>query len=384
MNRRGPGEGSVFQRADGRWAAVVDLGIKGGKRRRKTIYGKTRKEAADKLKAAIRAQQDGLRHAGNDRQTVGQYLNWWLATVVPTSVRPTTARSYSVNVRCHLVPELGHIQLVKLGPLDVQAMINNKLASGLSPRSVQYAHAVLRRALGSAERWGLIPRNVARLVDGPRVTRPEVVPFTPEEARRFLEGARESRLYALYAVAMAVGLRQGEALGLHWRDVDLETGTLRVRITLQRIGGEVLFLPPKSARSNRVVGLPPVCVDALRVHRRQQLEQRMAAGPAWQEHGLVFTSRTGTPLDARRQVRDFAAVCDRAGLGHRRMHDLRHTCATLLLTQNVHPRIVMEVLGHSQISLTMNTYSHVLPSLLRVAADTMEDVLRPHGSEAAR
>jgi integrase len=211
--------------------------------------------------------------------------------------------------------------------------------------------------------------------------RPEVVPFDPREARLFLDAARQSRLYALYAVAVAVGLRQGEALGLHWQDVDLEGGTLRVRTTVQRIGSEVLFMPPKSARSKRVVGLPPVCVEALRAHRRAQLEQRMALGPAWQEHGLVFTSGIGTPLDARRQVRDFAAVCDRAGLGHRRMHDLRHTCASLLLAQNVHPRIVMEVLGHSQISLTMNTYSHVLPSLMRDAANLMEGVLRPHKAD---
>jgi integrase len=367
----------VFQRADGRWAGVIDFGHRGGRRRRKTVYGRTRREAAEKLNGAVRAHDDGVLPADADRRTVGQYLEWWVTTVVPPSVRPTTARSYATNVRRHLIPEIGEIQLAKLGPADVQAMINAKLASGLRPRTVQYIHAVLRRALGHAERWGLVGRNVAKLVDGPRVVRPEVVPFTPDEARLFLKAARESRLYALYAVAITVGLRQGEALGLHWQDVDLDAGTLRVRTTVQRIGREVLFLPPKSARSKRVVGLPPVCVEALRAHRRQQLEQHMAAGPEWQDLGLVFTSRVGTPVDARRQARDFETVCTRAGLGHRRMHDLRHTCASLLLAQNVHPRIVMEVLGHSQISLTMNTYSHVLPSLLRDAANLMETMLRP-------
>lgn len=300
MSRRGQGEGSVFQRADGRWAAVIDLGVRGGRRRRKTVYGRTRREAAEKLKAAVRAHDDGLLPAEADRRTVAHYLEWWVTTVVPPSVRPTTARSYATNVRCHLIPELGDIQLAKLGPVDVQTMINAKLASGLKPRTVQYMHAILRRALGHAERWGLVSRNVAKLVDGPRVVRPEVVPFTPEEARRFLDAARENRLYALYAVAIAVGLRQGEALGLHWQDIDLDAGTLRVRTTVQRIGKEVLFLPPKSARSKRIVGIPPVCVEALRAHRRQQLEQRMAAGPDGKTSGWPSPrvwGRRWTPAD---------------------------------------------------------------------------------------
>ena len=377
--RRGHGEGSIHERADGRWAGVVELGWENGKRRRKYCYGKTRREVAEKMTRLLATQQQGLSPT-DERQRVGAYLTWWATEVMPTQVRPSTRVRHQCIVRLHLVPALGRHTMARLSPAHVQQLLAAKTAEGLSPRTVGYVHAVLHHALEQAFRWGMVPRNVASLVKPPRAERSEVVPLSPDQARRLLKTAEGDRLYALYAVALAVGLRQGEALGLHWEDVDLDEGTLRVRVALQRIAGRLEFVEPKTARSRRTVVLPAHSVDVLRAHRRQQAQERLAAGSAWHDDGLVFATTIGTPLDARNVTRQFRAMCARADVGQPRFHDLRHTCASLLLAQNVHPRVVMDVLGHSQISLTLDTYSHVMPALQKSAADGMDAML---GSSAS-
>ncbi|HZU05719.1 MAG TPA: site-specific integrase [Chloroflexota bacterium] len=320
-------------------------------------------------------QRRGQRQQGlplpAERQTVGQFLARWLEDVARPRVRPKTYHSYAQLVRLHLAPGLGRIPLAKLSPQDVQAFLNAKRASGLSPRTVQYLHAVLRCALGQAERWGLVPRNVARLVSPPQGSRPEIRPLTVEEARRLLEAVQGDRLEALYAVALAVGLRQGEALGLRWQDVDFARGTLTVRYQLQRVEGRLQLVEPKTARSRRTIALPPPVVEVLRRHRARQLEERLQAGAAWQDSGLVFTSTIGTPLEPRNVVRHFHGLLAKAGLPRRSFHQLRHTAASLLLAQGVDIRVVQQVLGHSQIALTANLYAHVLPVLLREAAQKM-------------
>ena len=278
-------------------------------------------------------------------------------------------------VRGHIVPAVGHLQLAKLSPQHVQSFINDKLAEGLSPRTVQYLHAVLRRALNQALKWDLLPRNVATLVEPPRVRRPEVQPLTTDQVQIFLEATRGDRLEALYTLVLAVGLRQGEALGLRWTDLELDGGTLSVRTALQRIGGKLCLVEPKTARSRRTITLPPVVVSALRLHRARQLQERLLAGANWQDTGLVFTTTIGTPMDARNLTKRFQKALKGAGLPKKRFHDLRHTCASLLLVQGVHPRVVMEILGHSQMSLTMDTYSHVMPTLQQEAAGLMEALL---------
>lgn len=376
MGKRGQNEGSIYKRGDGRWTAIVSLGYQDGKRKRKSIYGKTRKEVSDKLTAALRSQQQGL-PLSNDRITVGQFLNRWLTDSVKPSVRPRTFRSYSQLVTRHIAPDLGKIKLAKLSPQDIQKLMNSKLKSGLSPRTVQYIHAVIRRALVQACKWQLVPRNVAKLVDPPRVQHFEVQPLSPEQARMLIEAAKGDRLEALYTVAVALGLRRGECLALRWEDIDLETGTLRVRHTLQRLeGGGWELAEPKSKNSRRTLGLPNFAVLALREHRKRQLEEKILAGPTWQESGFVFTSKVGTPLDGQHlYFRHFKKLLNEAGLPDIRFHDLRHSCASLLLVQGVSPRVVMETLGHSQISLTMNTYSHVMPVLMREAADKMDALL---------
>lgn len=214
-------------------------------------------------------------------------------------------------------------------------------------------------------------------MDGPRVAHYEISPFTPEEARIFLAAMKGDRLKALYSVALTMGLRQGEALGLRWTEVDLEMGYLRVSKQLQRFDGKTLLVEPKTTRSRRTLALPASITRSLKEHRHRQLEERSAAGDKWIDSGLVFTTTFGKPIDATKISKDFHRHLDRAGLTQRRFHDLRHSCATLLLVQGVSPRVVMEVLGHSQISLTMNTYTHVIPELRRQAANRMDELLEP-------
>lgn len=235
--------------------------------------------------------------------------------------------------------------------------------------------STLRTALNQAVRWDLLSRNPASVVDGPRVEHYEIRPVTPEEARNFLAAMKGDRLEALYSVALTMGLRQGEALGLCWKEVDLDMGYLRVSKQLQRFGGETRLVEPKTTRSRRTLALPASIARALKEHRDRQLEERSAAGDKWTETGLVFTTSKGQSIDATKISKDFHRHLDRAGLAQRRFHDLRHSCATLQLVQGVSPRVVMEVLGHSQISLTMNTYTHVLPELRRQAADRIDELL---------
>ena len=373
--RRGAGEGSIFKRqSTGRWVAQLDLGIRNGRRRFRTVSAETRREAAEALTKMLREQQTGtLATAG--RQTVGEYLEAWLQGR-KSNLRPSTRRSYAWLLRTHIAPEIGGVRLEKLQPADVRRMLQRRLDAGLAPRSVHHMRAVLRAALHEAQKDGLIARNVAALADSPAVEGDQVTTLTPDEAGVFLAAVSGNRLEALYRVALGIGLRRGEALGLRWQDVDLDARQLHVVYALQRVEGRLQMVPPKTRRSRRTVSLPGVVIDSLRERRRGQVQEQLLAGARWSnEHDLVFTTTIGTPLDPDYVSKEFARQLERAGLRHIRFHDLRHSCASLLLAQGVPMRVVMEVLGHSTITLTANTYSHVLPSLLSDAATAMDKAL---------
>jgi integrase len=384
VTRRGPNEGTIRERKDGRWEARVIVTRPDGRRARRSLLGRSRAEVRDKLQAALRAEASAVPLPG-ERLTVAAFLDHWLRDTVRPSVRPRTYLSYASLVRIHLGPGLGQLPLARLSPQHVQAFLNAKTASGLSPRTVGYLRAVLRQALGQAERWGMVTRNAARLAEPPRIPRREIRPFFPEEARQFLDAIRGDRLEALYLVALGVGLRQGEILGLAWSDVDLDSSSLTVRHALQRVERALILVEPKSATSRRVIALPVLVRDSLRAHRLRQHGERLLAGSRWHddERGLVFTTTVGTPMDGIAVTRRFQSVLREAGLPRQRFHDLRHACASLLLAQGVAPRVVMETLGHSQISLTLNTYSHVIPALGRAAADEMDAVLAPRSADIA-
>src|SRR4051794_1059040 len=374
MAKRGNGEGSIFKREEGRWCAAISAGWRNGKVLRKYIYGQTKDEVRQKLTKAKRDQDMGLPIA-MERQKLSDYLHNWLENSAKASIRPKTYISYEQLIRVHINPALGSMYLEKLAPQHIQQFMNDKLAEGLSTRTVQYLHAVLRRAIVQALKWGLVGRNVATLVDAPRVEHKVLRPFTPEEAQQFLGAIKGDRLEALYSVALSLGLRQGEALGLRWDDVDLENGTLSVRYALQRVKGKLELVEPKTQKSRRTIALPAMAIGALTKHKMVQDTERQWAADRWQATGHVFTSTIGTPLDDCNVTHQLHRILKTAGLPRLRFHGVRHTCATLLIAQGVHPRYVMGILGHSQIALTMNTYGHVFLSIQREAASKMDEIV---------
>jgi integrase len=379
-HRRGAGEGTIYydeRRAE--WVGSVHLGYENSRRRRKVVYAKTFAEARRRLAEVQRATEAGL-PVTPARLTVAAFVEQFLSAVEP-SIRPRTHKRYAELLRLHVVPAIGSAPLAKLSPQQVQVMLNG---IGRSPQTVAHVRAALRRALTFGQRWGVVARNAAALTEAPHVVRAEPPVLSPAEARRFLDAIRRTRLEALYAVALGVGLREGEAFGLKWCDFDLDAGTLTVRRSLVRLKGGPVLAEPKTARSRRTVALPSVAVAALREHRRHQLEERLVAGERWEGlgdwDGLVFTTTIGTPLWAGDVLRDLRAHLERAGLPRLRFHDLRHSAASLMLAQGVPVRVVMETLGHSTITTTANIYQHVLPDLQRDAADRMEAVLGAHGA----
>lgn len=371
--KRGQNEGTIFQRPSGQWVARISLGYDTvtHKRLQKAFTGKTKEEVRRKLTEAMRAHDQGLT-VNPKAQTVGQFLTHWLEEVVKQRVRPATYRSYEQIVRNHLMPGLGKYPLQKLTPLIVQTFLNAKAETGIS---VEHLRRVLRSALTQAVKWDLVPRNAAALVSAPKKEKHEFAYLSPEMAKAFLVAAKEHRAEALFTVAVAVGLRLGEALGLRWQDVDLDEGTLTVRYQLQRLGGKAQLVEPKTTRARRTLPLPEFAIKALKAHKVRQLEERLMNADVWREQGLVFPSSVGTPMFERNVRRTLSAILTKCELPPMRFHDLRHTCATLLLVQGTDPRTIMETLGHSQIALTLNTYSHVLPSLQRDAADRMNRLL---------
>lgn len=298
----------------------------------------------------------------DDRETVADYLSRWLDASAAQRVRPRTLGGYRLIAAKHLIPAIGRVPVAKLTPAQVQAMLNATSATGAKPQTVRNVHAVLRRALTQAMRWGVVLRNVATLVDLPRVDRTEVLALSPADARAVMAAVHGDRIESLVLLTLSTGLRQGEALGLQWQDMDLETGTVRVRHSLQRMPGRgAELVEPKTTRSRRTLALPTSTANALREHRKAQLAERLWAGSRWQEGGYVFTTSIGTPMIGSDVTRRFQGLLRAAGLPPMRFHDLRHGAASLLLAQGVHPRVVMEMLGHSTITLTMNVYSHVNP-----------------------
>ncbi len=366
--RRGHNEGTISERSDGRWEARLSL--PNGKR--KCFYGKTRKDVAQKLAAALRDQQQGLPIVA-ERQTVAQYLEQWLNDTARHTLRPRTFIRYQQLIRKHALPSLGKLALAKLTPQHLSALYGERLATGLSPRSVQFLHAVLHRALKQAMRWDLIARNPADLVDAPRPKRPEIHPLTAEAVQRLREAAQGDPLEALYALALMTGMRQGEILGLRWADLDLDAGRLEVHHTLYHARDGWHLAEPKTGRSRRMVKLAPSVVAALKAHRARQAADRLQVGPAWQDHGFVFTSSVGTPLNfSHLRQRSWLPLLRRAGLPSVRFHDLRHTVATGLLQDGVPLVKVRDLLGHSTITITADIYAAHLPPEQDEIADRME------------
>lgn len=377
MAKRGNGEGSIYRRNDGRW--VGEMTIEG--RKRKFVYGRTRKEAQEKLQAALQELQQGIVLEGNAKQTLEQFLVDWLENSQKQNVRPRTYERYEEIVRLHIVPVLGRHRLQKLTAQNIQAFYAKKLNEGLSASTVGVFHDVLHKALDTAMKWGLVPRNVADLVSPPHAAGYEIKPLTAEQAHQLLVVARGHRLEALFTLALATGMRRGELLALKWQDINFTTGTLQIRRILSRIpsklpGKGYVESEPKTQKSRRNIVVASFALEALKRHYQQQLEVKRKAGDAWQDHDYVFCTSIGTHLNPSKDVLDqLKALLKKAGLPEIRFHDLRHSAATLLLSEGVHPKVVQELLGHSNISMTMDVYSHVLPGMQEDAIGRLNSAL---------
>jgi len=370
-SRRGPrGEGSVYQRADGRWVAQVPLEDGG----RKLIYRKTEKEALSVLRKALNEQEQGTLATG-PQQTLKTYLMHWLEEVHRPTIRLSTYVKYRKLIYTYIIPALGHIRLQKLTPQQVLALYRRKEKEGLSPKTINSIHGVLHKALDNAVRWNLISRNVCDLVSPPRIVKREIQTLTMKQTRDLVQAAHGHRLEVILMLAITTAMRRGELLGLKWSDIDFENQFLQVRRTLDFIAGYGGYVEtePKTAKARRKIMLPDFVINALKQHRVQQLELRLKAGADWQEQDYVFTGLKGGPLNPRYILKMFDRLLRNAGLPHMRFHDLRHSAATLLLSMGVNPKVVQEILGHSNISMTMDVYSHVLPSMHKEAMDKWDD-----------
>ncbi len=372
--KRANGEGSVYFRAsDNKWVGSVTLD--NGKR--KVFYGKTKKEAREKMNKALYEQKQGMLVA-TPRQTVEQFLMQWLDGH-RSSIRSRTHERYEEYVRLHIVPVIGHIQLQKLTAQHIKALYSKKLDEGLSPTTVNSLHGVLHKALEDAVKWELVVKNVSHIVDPPRRAHYEITALTMEQAQKLLETAKGHNMEALFMLALTTGMRRGEILALKWQDVSFVEKTIQVRRTFTRTPGHrYVEAETKTKRSRRNIVLPQIVVDLLLQHRVHQAEVKSEAGEHWQERDLVFCTSLGTPLNPNKVLERFKTLLKRAGLPDMRFHDLRHSAATILLTMRIHPKIVQELLGHNQISMTMDIYSHVLPTMQGDAMSQLNDALMEH------
>ena len=370
--KRSHGEGSLYQRADGRWCAQLSVTLPSGQLVRRTVYGKTQRECREKLEQLKRELTAGVIGAP-EKLTVGAYCQQWL-DANQSRLRPTTARRYQQVLACYIAPHLGGLPLSRLTPTVVERWLHTLEDKGYAPRTLQQARAVLRRALQDALRDGLIARNAAALARPVSVPPPATSVWTVDEAQQFLRATRDHWLWPLFALTLSLGLRQGEALGLSWEDVDRERGMLLVRWQLQCVNGQWQRLPPKSKQSRRALPLPPHAIAALEQQRLQQQQWRAQPGWCGNPWNLVFTTHRGTPLSGRNVLRWFQQCCVAAGVPVIRFHDLRHATATFLLASGVDLKLVSSVLGHSQISITADFYTHVTTGLVAPALERLRDV----------
>ncbi len=372
--RRKKGTGGVIQRKDGRW--VGRLRLEDGTYR--LFYRHSQDEAEAALAEALQTQREGL-PLPDARVTVGAWLQEWVASL-PAKLKPATIDFYSRYVRAHLLrSEFATKPLVKLEPGDLERLYRRMTASpaeggmGLSSTSAHHVHAVIHRALAKAVRQGKVARNVADLVDEdarPAMARTEMRVLADADYDRFVEAVRGDRLEALLVLAIREGLRQGEILGLRWRDVDLERGMLSVTGSLQgALRSKLTIGAPKSRRSRRNLVLFPETVEALRAHRARQVQDRLRAGSMWVEQDLVFPNEFGRYLSTTTLTRALDGLLRRAALPDVRFHDLRHSAATDWLKNGMHPKVASERLGHASVGITLDLYSHVTPTMQREAVE---------------
>lgn len=378
-------KGHITKRSDRSWTIVVDTGKDPVTRKRRqlwhTIKG-TKRDAQRALNEILVSMEKGV-YVKPDKATVGDWLTQWMKSYVVTHTTLRTQESYESIVNKHLIPGLGNIPLFELKPQQLQSYYGKKLIQGrsngkggLSARSVLYHHRILSEALRHAVRMGILVRNVAELVDPPRPEKVIMATLSPEEIVKFLDAAQKTSYYVFFSTLLCTGLRRGELLALRWRNLDLEHACLQVVETAFKLGdGRYIIKEPKTPHSRRSVSLPYSLVELLKVYRSDQFENRKQLGVSMIEDDFVFTRLDAQPLTPNAVTLSFRQIIRKAGLKHLRVHDLRHTHASLMLKAGVHPKVVSERLGHATIAITLDTYSHVLPGLQEAAVEKFDQLL---------
>jgi len=379
--------GHVIKRYKNSYTVVLNMGIdpNTGKRKQQWISVKGNKKDAEKRLAEMLHQIDTGSFMKPGKTTVAEFLERWLKDYARLNLAPRTAEGYETIIRCHLAPGLGSIPLTQLKPEHIQRYYSDMLTNGkcdhkgsLSPTTVRQHHMVLHRALHIATNWGLIPRNPADVIDPPRSQRPEMHVMNEDNIQGFLEAARSTPYYALFYVALFTGMRRSELLALRWSDADLVLGQISVNKSLHRLrDGSFVSTQPKTAKGRRTIALPPSASLTLKQHRERQEQAQLVLGRLVQESDLVFSHPDGSPLLPDTVSQAWRRLTVRYGLNGIRLHDARHSHASLMLKQGVHPKIVQERLGHASIQMTLDTYSHVAPGLQEAAAMRFDEVLTP-------
>lgn len=377
-------KGHIRPRGKNTWAIKYEIGRdpKTGKRRSKwvTVHG-AKRDAQRELRRILH-EIDNNQHIEPSCMTLAEYLETWLADYARNRVSAKTFERYTEIARKHLIPALGGHQLVKLTPLHIQSYHGDALAEGrigskggLSAQTVLHHHRLLSQALKRAVRLQLLVRNPCDAVDPPRPARREIKILDHPETARLLKKTEGRRLYVPILLAVATGMRRGEILALRWQDVDLDGATLSVCRTLEETRDGLNFKMPKTARSRRTITLPSFAVDALRRHRARQAEEKLLAGPAYDDHGLICARADGSPTKPDDMSRDFRRMAIRLGFGIS-FHGLRHTHLSHLLAAGVHPKVASERAGHASVGITLDTYSHVMPGLQEDAARKVDIAIR--------
>jgi integrase len=367
------GSGQATKRKDGRWQAsyVTNSG------KRLYFYGDTQAEANKKKRQAEMEDERGMLATGPDMLLCAYLENWLETAKKPPIVRVSTYDKYKWYLKKYINPALGHIRLRALSPQHVQSFYSQKLEEGLSPGTVRNFHLLLHSAMKNAVKWNLVSRNVVALVTRPSEGHHEAQVLTIEQARNLIETAKQHKVWSLLVVALSTGMRRGELLALRWDDVDFQVGKLFVRHAVSKLNGRgYVEHEPKTKKGRRTIVLPSSVVDVLREHREYVEQVRCDAGDSWLDLGLVFPNTRGNFIELAKLWHMLDKVVKQAGLPHMRFHDLRHSAATIMLAMGIHPKVVQEILGHSSISITMDLYSHVLPSVQHEAAGKVDDVLR--------
>lgn len=381
--RRGNNEGSIFKRKDGSWCGVVTCGRdKEGNVKRQYFYGKTRPEVSEKIIKTQNEINTGT-FVEPSKVKFGEWIDTWLQIYMKPTLRPTTYSSYEQIIRLHIKPDLSDYLLRELRPEHLQKLYNSKFQNGkvdgtggLSARHIRYIHVIIHSSLEQAIKNQLVLRNVSDATTLPRQVKKEIQVFTVEEQKKFIEAVENDVLGSAFKLDLASGLRLGELLALKWDNIDLTEGVLKVRSSMTRVKtfendskiSQIIFQEPKTKNSKRSIPLPESIIEDLKEHKRVQYNEKNLMGEAYFDNNLVFCTQLGAPIEPRNMARKFYSLLESAGVSKISFHALRHTFATRALEAGIHPKVVSEMLGHANISITLDLYSHVLPDLKKEAA----------------